>query len=61
MLRIPPHPGDQADGTERLLARVRVASVTALTALHAAGLASQVHWQRPGLATGPTSSREATP
>ena len=32
-----------------------------LTALHAAGLANQVHWQRPGLATGPAPSREATP
>jgi hypothetical protein len=29
-----------------------------LIALHAAGLADQVRWQRPGLATGPTSSRE---
>jgi hypothetical protein len=32
-----------------------------LVALHAAGLADQVRWQRPGLATGPASSREATP
>jgi hypothetical protein len=32
-----------------------------LTALHAAGLADQVHWQRPGLATGQAPSREATP
>jgi hypothetical protein len=31
-----------------------------LTALHAAGLAAQVRWQRSGLSTGPTSSREAT-
>jgi hypothetical protein len=31
-----------------------------LTALHAVGLAGQVRWQRPGLTTGPTSSREAT-
>jgi hypothetical protein len=61
MLRTPPHPGDQADRTERLLAAVRVALVAALTALDAAGLASQVRWQRPGLPTGPTSSREATP
>ena len=30
-----------------------------LTALHAAGLAGQVRWQRPGLSTGPTASREA--
>jgi hypothetical protein len=29
-----------------------------LTALHAAGLADQVRWQRPGLPTGPASSRE---
>jgi len=32
-----------------------------LTALHAAGLADQVRWQRPGLATGPAASKEATP
>ena len=32
-----------------------------LVALHAAGLAGQVRWQRPGLATGPMSTREATP
>jgi hypothetical protein len=31
-----------------------------LMALHAAGLADQVRWQRPGLATGPAPSREAT-
>ena len=31
-----------------------------LVALPAAGLADQVRWQRPGLATGPTFSREAT-
>jgi hypothetical protein len=49
MLRTPPHPGDQADRTQRLLAAGRVA------------LASQVRWPRPGLPTGPTSSREATP
>jgi len=33
MLRTPPHPVDQADRTERLLAAVRVALVAALTAL----------------------------
>jgi uncharacterized protein DUF2637 len=33
MLRTPPHPGDPADRTERLLAAVRVALVAALTAL----------------------------
>jgi hypothetical protein len=33
MLRTPPHPGVQADRTERLLAAVRVALVAALTAL----------------------------
>ncbi len=32
-----------------------------LVALHAAGLAGQVRWQRPGLPTGPAPSREATP
>ena len=32
-----------------------------LVALHAAGLASQVRWQQPGLATGPAPAREATP
>ena len=31
-----------------------------LVALHIAGLADQVRWQRPGLATGPAPSREAT-
>jgi hypothetical protein len=61
MLRTPPHPGDPASRTAQLLAAVGVTLVTALTALCGAGLASQVHWQRPGLATGPTSSREATP
>jgi hypothetical protein len=29
-----------------------------LVALHAAGLADQVRWQRPGLPTGPVPSRE---
>ncbi len=29
-----------------------------LVVLHAAGLASQVRWQRPGLAAGPAPSRE---
>ena len=33
MLRTPPHPAEQADSTERLLAAVRVALVAALTAL----------------------------
>jgi hypothetical protein len=33
MLRTPPHPGDQTLRTDRLLARVRVALVAALTAL----------------------------
>jgi hypothetical protein len=31
-----------------------------LTALHTAGLADQVRWQRPGLPTGPAASKEAT-
>jgi hypothetical protein len=31
-----------------------------LVALYAAGLADQVQWQRPGLATGQAPSREAT-
>jgi hypothetical protein len=66
MLRTPPHLATSeptADRTDQLLAAVRVvaAALTALTALCAAGLARQVHWQRPGLATGPSSSREATP
>jgi hypothetical protein len=61
MLRPPPHPGDQADRTERLLDAVRVALVAALTASDAAGLASQVRWQRPGLSTHPAQAREATP
>jgi hypothetical protein len=29
-----------------------------LVALHAAGLADQVRWQQPGLATGPAPARE---
>jgi hypothetical protein len=32
-----------------------------LVALHVAGLASQVRWQRPGLSTGPAQAQEATP
>jgi hypothetical protein len=32
-----------------------------LTALHAAGMASQVRWQRPGLPTGPASAGQVTP
>ena len=32
-----------------------------LTALHAAGLAAQVRWQRPGLATQQAQAGEATP
>jgi hypothetical protein len=31
-----------------------------LTAVHAAGLADRVRWQRPGLATGQAPSREMT-
>jgi hypothetical protein len=31
-----------------------------LIALHAAALADQVRWQRPGLSTGQAPSREAT-
>jgi hypothetical protein len=61
MLRTPPHPSNPADRTERLLAGGRVALVTDLTALHAAGLAGQVHWQRPGLSTHPAQARAAMP
>ena len=32
-----------------------------LVALHTAGRADQVRWQRPGLATHPAQVREATP
>ena len=32
-----------------------------LTALHAAGRADKVRWQRPGLSTHPAQAREATP
>ena len=35
--------------------------VRELVALHATGLADQVRWQRPGLATGPAPAQEATP
>jgi uncharacterized protein DUF2637 len=47
MLRTPPHPGDPADRTERLLAAVRVALVAALTALvlAIAGLAYVVSFE----------------
>jgi hypothetical protein len=61
MLRTPPHPADQANRTQRLLAAVGVALVANLTALHAAGLVNQVRWQRPGLSTHPAQAREATP
>jgi hypothetical protein len=57
MLRTPPHPGDPADRTERLLASILVT----LIATRTAGLADQVHWQRPGLPTRPAQAREATP
>jgi hypothetical protein len=55
MLGTPPHPADQTDRTEQLLATVRVA----LVALHTASLAGQLCWSRPGLSTGP-APREAT-
>ena len=58
MLRTPPHPGDQASRIDRRLGAVRVTLAAALTALCADGLDSRVRWQRPGLATGPASSRE---
>jgi hypothetical protein len=61
MLGIPPHPGDPADRTERLLASILVTSIATGTARCAAGLADQVHWQRPGLPTRPAQAREATP
>ena len=61
MHRTPPHPDDPVAPTERLLASIRVTLVTTLTALCAAGRAVQVHWQRPGLATGPAPAREAAP
>jgi hypothetical protein len=57
MLCTPPHPADQASRIERRLGVARVALTAALTALCAVGLDSRVHWQRPGLATGPASSR----
>ena len=60
MLRTPPYPADQADRTERLLPAVGVALVAALIASDAAGLASQVRGQRPGLSTHPAQAREAT-
>jgi hypothetical protein len=60
MLRTPPHPADQTDRTQRLLAAVGVALVATLTTSDAAGLASQVRWQRPGLSAHPAQAREAT-
>jgi hypothetical protein len=61
MLRTPPHPGDPAARTKRPRSAVRVTLVAVLTALHAAGLASQLCWQRPALSTGPARARAATP
>jgi hypothetical protein len=52
MLGTQPHRGDPA---------IRVALVAALTALHAAGLASQIRGQRSGLPTSPARTRETTP
>jgi hypothetical protein len=58
MLRTPPHPGDPADPTERLLASIRVT----LAARGAAGRAIQVRWPQPGLPIRPSArAREATP
>ena len=48
MLRTPPHPSDEADRTERLVPAVGVALVTALTALHTAGLAARSASCDPG-------------
>ena len=53
-------PGQVWTDTELVLRMVCTRHRRQLVALHAAGLADQVRWQRPGLATGPAPSREVT-
>jgi hypothetical protein len=54
-------PGQAWTDPDLVLRWVCVRHRRQLVALHAAGLAGQVRWQQPGLATGPTPAQEATP
>ena len=54
-------PGQAWSDAELVLRWVCTRHRHQLVALHAAGLANQVRWQRPGLPTGLTPSKEATP
>jgi len=54
-------PGQVWTDPDRVLRWVCASHRRQLVALHAAGLAGQVRWQRPGLPTGPAPAREATP
>jgi hypothetical protein len=56
-----PAPGQVWTDPELVLRFVCVDHRRQLVALHAAGLADQVRWQRPGLSTHPAQAREATP
>jgi hypothetical protein len=51
-------PGQVWTDPELVLRWVCVSHRRQLTALHAAGLAGQVRWQRPGLPTSPALSSE---
>jgi hypothetical protein len=52
-------PGHIWTDPDQVLRWVCVRHRRQLIALYAAGLADQVRWRRPGLATGQTPSREA--
>ncbi len=56
-----PPPGQVWTDPELVLCWICVRHRRQLIALHDAGLADQVRWQRPGLSTGPAPSKEATP
>jgi hypothetical protein len=54
-------PGQVWTDPELVLRMVCAQHRRQLTALHAAGLAGQVRWQRPGLPTGSAPAREVAP
>ncbi len=54
-------PGQAWTDPDRVLRWVCPRHRRQLVALYAGGLAGQVRWQRPGLATGPAPAQEATP